>query len=248
MIKKELDSKKIFVIVDLGGTIVDESNPEMGAVAEEITMRYGLSAQQAAGLLSGIVMELMQENFKITEEQKCTTAIIEETLNKANSSLTVEQVEELAFHMLGGENCTYLRPLEGASILLEQLQEAGANIIALSNTALTLNILNRIFEVHKIKDYFDDIILSSECGFRKPYASIFDFLESKEDIKKEDFTILLGNDLNADIVPAKQRGYKTVFLTEDISITENESMLIGDDLETCKNMILEEISKWRENR
>ena len=115
-------------------------------------------------------------------------------------------------------------------------------------TALTLNILNRIFEVHKIKDYFDDIILSSECGFRKPYASIFDFLESKEDIKKEDFTILLGNDLNADIVPAKQRGYKTVFLTEDISITENESMLIGDDLETCKNMILEEISKWRDNR
>ena len=58
----------------------------------------------------------------------------------------------------------------------------------------------------------------------------------------------MGNDLNADIVPAKQRGYKTVFLTEDISITENESMLIGDDLETCKNMILEEISKWRDNR
>lgn len=248
MTEKELGAKKIFVVVDLGGTIVDEKNPEMGAISEEITRKYQLSVQQAMGLISGIVMDLMQENMKTTVEQKCATTMIEEFLKKANCPLTVEQVEEMAWYMLGGENSTYLQPLEGAEELLEQISKTGANVVALSNTALTLNILNRIFEVHNIKNRFKDIILSSECGYRKPYAPIFEFLESKENITKDDLVILLGNDLKADIEPAKQRGYKTVLYTKDMSLEENESMLIGHDLETCKNKILNEISEWRKNK
>ena len=248
MTEKELEAKKIFIIVDLGGTIVDEKNPEMGAITEEITSKYQLSVQQTMGLLSGIVMELMQENMQTTVEQKCATTMIEEFLKHAKCPLTVEQVEEMVWYMLGGEKSTYLKPLEGAVELLEQVKEYGANIIALSNTALTLNILKRIFKVHKIKNIFMDIILSSECGYRKPYDPIFDFMESKENITKNDLVILLGNDLKADIVPAKQRGYKTVLYTQDMSLEENESMLIGHDLETCKNKIINEISVWRKNK
>lgn len=245
MTEKEQTERKIFVIVDLGGTIVDEQNPKMIEIPEEIVSKYQIPIQQVMGLLDGIVMELMQENMKTTIEQKCATTMIDEYLEKKNYPLTVTQIEELAWYMLGGKNSTYLKPLKGAIELLEQVKNTGANIIALSNTALTLNILNRIFEAHNMKEYFKDIILSSECGYRKPYVPIFKVLESSENIQKEDCVILLGNDLKADIEPAKQRGYKTVLFTTDMSLQEDKSMLIGHDLDTCKNKIINEISKWR---
>lgn len=238
--------KRVVVITDLGGTIVDEKNPEFGMISSDVLSEYGISIEQAVPVLSAIVNDLFKENMKPSIEQLTSTSIIEEFLANNNISLSVEQIEKMAWSALGAEKTNYLTPLTGAIEFLKEIKETNADIIALSNTALTLNILNMIFERFDIKKFFKSIILSSECGYKKPATQIYDYLEKNENLVSDDLIIMVGNDYNADITPALKRGYKTVLITEESSINAADNLIICRNLPDAKEAVLKEINLWRE--
>lgn len=58
--------------------------------------------------------------------------------------------------------------------------------------------------------YFDVIITSEGCGYSKPDARIFNFALKKSGGKKEE-ALMIGDDLEVDIVGARESGWHQVF-------------------------------------
>lgn len=67
-----------------------------------------------------------------------------------------------------------------------------------------------------ITKYFDDILISSDYGTKKPDIRFFEQLIEKYhlDVKK---TLMIGNDVRCDINGAKEAGLDTFYIHSNIS-------------------------------
>jgi len=217
---KKMNRNKI-AIIDLGGTIVDEKEPNFHRLEQKVIDKICSKTTNLKILeksLSEILIQFNREMAKQSSEQKNSKLIIEEVLKKYNLPLSCEMFEEIAWLYLGGESTSYLKPLPGAIKLLQLLNSENFKVIALSNTTLPLSILKRIFITHKIYNLFSCFILSSECGYKKPGDEIFNHLEKTQNIKQDDHVISIGNSYYADIKPSLKRGYKSYCLKGDMKI------------------------------
>lgn len=64
-----------------------------------------------------------------------------------------------------------------------------------------------------IGKYFDIVIASAEAGFSKPDLRIFNMALEQAKCKANE-TIMIGDRLDNDIVPAKQLGMKTIWVRQ----------------------------------
>lgn len=67
-------------------------------------------------------------------------------------------------------------------------------------------------EQHALDDLVDTVIVSNEVGARKPSQEIFE--EAKEQLPAETF-VYIGDTFEEDIVPAREAGFKTVYVGEE---------------------------------
>ncbi len=228
-------ARKKIAIVDLGGTIVDETGPCFQKLSQEIIdIICGINID--CNLFENMLQEtLIQFNIEISKkgsEQKTSKSIIEEMICKNNLPISVNMFEDVAWHYLGGENTSYLKPLPYATNLLDFLNEEDFKIIALSNTTLPISILKKIFVTHGIYDLFSCFILSSECGYKKPSNEIFNYLEQTQNISPYDYILSIGNSYEADIQPSLIKGYISIYLERSVKTDVYESNLkIFDSLE-----------------
>jgi len=83
------------------------------------------------------------------------------------------------------------------------------------------NSLGRNTEVDLVRaglrDFFEVLIVSSELGKRKPHPKIFQSALEAMGLKAEE-VIMVGDNLQEDIVGAKNAGMKTVYLTQEDSL------------------------------
>jgi len=70
----------------------------------------------------------------------------------------------------------------------------------------------RKIEKHGLDELVDEIIVSNEVGSRKPDTDIFE--EAKERLPAESF-VYMGDTFEEDIVPARETGFKTVYVGEN---------------------------------
>lgn len=213
MITKDFSST--IVGFDLGGTLINEEAPKFHALPEDFIQKTGFNPDQITKLLYFTIDRLMKENERQAEDQIPAKTILETALKELKIQAPVAILEEAAWYLLGGKSTTYLQPLPHAVELLQELKDLGATIVALSNTAIPLSILNRIFKTHKIDAYFKTIVLSSECGWRKPSLKAFEQLEKFISFSADDKMIFIGNSYEADISPALKRGYQTVLISDN---------------------------------
>lgn len=108
----------------------------------------------------------------------------------------------------------YVRLYDGVTKVLKTLRAAGSRVYLLSNA-------QRIFteyEMHTlgIADYFDDILISSEYGVKKPDIRFFEALIKKHQIDTGR-AIMIGNDAKSDILGAKNAGLLTCYIHSNIS-------------------------------
>ena len=88
--------------------------------------------------------------------------------------LDKEKVARYAEDMAGLWEVTYyhreLRP--GVKEALEELKNKGYRLGVISNTASLYSVFD-VLEAYGIRDYFEDVTLSSVTGYRKPHPGIF---------------------------------------------------------------------------
>lgn len=216
-------------VFDLYGTLVDihteESTPE---VWEKLAMFYGYYKAR-------YTPEELQEAY--TQLVAGQEAVLKDSLkqqphygHEAYPEIKLEDVFAELFHRKGAEADTqlaihagqffrvlsthYVNVYEGVPELLQGLKAKGKKLYLLSNaqrifTEYEMNVLD-------IAKYFDDILISSDYGIKKPDIGFFETLIQKHtlDVHK---SIMIGNDVRTDIAGAKAIGMDTFYIHSNIS-------------------------------
>lgn len=157
----------------------------------------------------------------------------------------IEPSEELVIHtgqMFRAFSTHHLRLYAGAKELLQQLRERGRGVYLLSNA-------QRIFTEQELRylridDCFDGILISSDCGVKKPDESFFRILLEKYRIEPEN-ALMVGNDLDSDIAGAKRIGMDTFYIHSAISPKSSRpsdadyTMLKMDLRSLCRQLLMQ---------
>lgn len=111
----------------------------------------------------------------------------------------------------------YIRLYDGAIRLLERLRAAGKRIYLLSNA-------QRVFTLWELEQlglmfYFDGVLISSDCGIKKPDKRFFDLLLRRYNIDAKT-AVMIGNDGRCDIEGGRRAGLTTIYLRSNISPQE----------------------------
>jgi putative hydrolase of the HAD superfamily len=74
-----------------------------------------------------------------------------------------------------------------------------------------------------IYHFFDQIITNDIAGARKPEKAIFDFALERANAKREN-SIMIGDNLIADIEGARNAGLKTIYFNPELGENESENI------------------------
>lgn len=135
---------------------------------------------------------------------------VEQFMSMAKSlggALTREQATH-ALRLMREASTELLRPFDGVKELFAELKKAGAKLYLLSNAqaAFTYD------EIAKcgLGRAFDGLLLSSECGCRKPDPAFFNMLFDKYKLDKSK-CVMIGDDRTSDGEGAAAAGIMYVF-------------------------------------
>ncbi|WP_186648326.1 YjjG family noncanonical pyrimidine nucleotidase [Fluviispira vulneris] len=92
----------------------------------------------------------------------------------------------------------------GALAICQFLKEAKIKIGIITNGFE--NIQKSRFSLSELNPYFDFVTISEECGYRKPHAEIFNIALNKFGCAQKENTLMVGDNLEADIIGAQEFG------------------------------------------
>lgn len=92
--------------------------------------------------------------------------------------------------------------------MLKGLRELGLKISVISNTGSLFQVFDTLND-YGIRQYFDDITLSSVTGYRKPHPYIFTVALKQLNLKPEE-CVYVGDTTSRDVVGPRKMGYGLV--------------------------------------
>jgi putative hydrolase of the HAD superfamily len=108
----------------------------------------------------------------------------------------------------------YISLYPGVIELLDELKKMNKKIFLLSNAQRAFLIAE--LKMLGIKNYFDEIYISSDAGISKPDPKFFQMVLDENNLKKSE-TIMIGNDYATDIKGANKVGIDSLYIHTDIS-------------------------------
>ncbi len=98
---------------------------------------------------------------------------------------------------------------KNAAPMLKALKQMGMYVAVVSNTASVFQVFQTL-EEYGVRQYFDDITLSSIVGYRKPHPKIFKIALSQGRFAPEECAFV-GDTVSRDVVGARRVGFGRVF-------------------------------------
>ncbi len=97
------------------------------------------------------------------------------------------------------------------------IQDLGSNMkLAVASNLGHLGFLESQLALYGVKDFFDELICSSEFGMRKPHPGMFQLIMKKFDLSAEEI-LVVGHDPASDEAAAEAAGMQSVMIGRDIS-------------------------------
>ena len=201
-------------IFDLYGTLVDiHTDEEDKKLWEALVAFYGKQgAIYTAEELKDDYHANVAKLLNISEEIR-----VEEVFQQLFTAKGVEASDALVF-----ETCRFFRDTSTEYIklypwslpILKKLKAEGKGIYLLSNA-------QRSFTEHELNtlgltEYFDVIMISSDCGVKKPNLMFFKMLMKRCGLKAKE-CLFVGNDEICDIFGAKKAGMDTFYIHSNCS-------------------------------
>ena len=207
------------VMFDMGGTLEDlysdEKNDKATAYAlYDILKKHGIKVSYEAEPLWRIVGEGIQD-YKKNSERTLVELKPEEIWCDwgfrhipVNCTKLAEISEEIA-HMW--ETTFYDRKLrEHAAEMLKGLKEdLGLHVSVVSNTGSLFQVFSTLKQ-YGVRQYFDEITLSSVVGDRTPHPNIVRIACSQADLDPSECAFV-GDTLSRDVVGPRKMGFGRVF-------------------------------------
>ncbi|MRR30439.1 HAD family hydrolase [bacterium] len=107
------------------------------------------------------------------------------------------------------EDCWRLE--EDTHPTLKELTRRGFHLGIITNAADARDVA-RIIDTHELRGYFETIVISADLGIRKPDPRIFE-VAMQRTASKPDNAVMVGDNLNADILGAHRAGLKGIWIT-----------------------------------
>ena len=203
---------------DMGGTLEDlysdEKNDKATAYAlDRILKSHGIETPYGAEELWAIcgprILQLKKECEKTLRELKPEEIWPDHAFRDipVDREKLIACSEEIA-HMW--ETTYYDRKLrDHAAEMLKGLKELGLFVGVVSNTASLFQVFSTL-EEYGVRQYFDDITLSSITGYRKPHPNIFRIALCQARLKPEECAYV-GDTVSRDVVGPRKMGFGRVF-------------------------------------
>ncbi len=193
------------IIFDLGDTVLSEErfNPLGGTskILESAINPHNLTPIEIQAKADEIYqgLKISREELFIEFSEQNFHRLLYETLG---ITLNISYPEAERRFWLASTN---FKPTQGVIEVLNLLKINKINAGILSNTMFSGDILKEELDRHSLTRYFNFIIASSDYGFRKPSARIFDVAIKKINLIPSDIWFV-GDTLEYDVKGAIQSG------------------------------------------
>ncbi len=219
-------------VFDLYGTLVDiHTDENKKELWEHMSLFFGYygACYAPEELKEAYLSEVRQQEMQMRPQDKTSSPEaryaheaypeipIEKVFRQLYEKKQVNPDESLVLHtgqMFRVFSTEHIRLYAHARQLLIALKEAGKNVYLLSNA-------QRIFTEYELRylgiaDCFDGVLISSDHGCKKPDRRFFQLLTDKYGLNVKE-SLMIGNDLRADIAGARAAGMDGFYIHSAIS-------------------------------
>ncbi len=219
------------VMFDMGGTLEDlysdEKNDKATAYAlYEILDRHGIKVPYEAEELWKRVGTQIQAYKKDSERTLMELKPAEVWCDWGFRDIPVDKeklagISEEIAHMW--ETTLYDRKLrEHAAEMLKGLKEdLGLHVAVVSNTGSLFQVFSTLKQ-YGVRQYFDEITLSSIVGYRKPHPYIFRIACEQADLAPSECAFV-GDTLSRDVVGPRRAGFGRVFKIDSFLTAQKDT-------------------------
>ena len=207
-------------IFDLYGTLIDihtdESKTSFWKDVQKVFSSYGAKYRwdELRDSYFEKVSELEAERYQEGHRIEIDLSEVFRSLLKDKGVDGDDRMIEMVAGSFRKHSTSHIRLYAGTKELLKGLQDMGKKVCLLSN-AQELFTLREMKDLG-IYDLFDDIFISSGCGYKKPDPVFMEMLMRKHglDAKK---CLMIGNDLHDDVSVAAAVGMDSYYIESALS-------------------------------
>ncbi len=207
------------IIFDYVGTLVYPKNYTLSnsmLTLHQALVTEGFDVDQEKFLEAYKVAHEKYRLVRYGQFREVTNAVwLSETLNSLGYTVSVDDAKmKVALNMFFKAFIDSMELRDGAKELLK-LASAHCKVGLISNFtyAPVVHWSLRKFGIHR---FFSLVVVSHDCGWRKPCPNIFNLALSKLNVSAQD-TIFIGDSPVEDIKGALDLGFKTVFVSSSFS-------------------------------
>lgn len=222
-------------IFDLYGTLIDiKTDEEKESFWRNLSVFLNQN-EEDWGRLKTEYFELCASQRKPDSQEPDLENVFEEMLSYRGSAPMDGRTLARAFRRLSREKFQLFPYVKE---MLQSLKTCGAGVYLLSNAqaCFTRDELDET----GLTPLFDEIILSSEVGWKKPSEKIFKIAFDRFSLRPQD-CVYVGNDLRDDVLGANAVGMKTVYIPTEQSGRYENIALPAPDYTVENHEKLEEI-------
>jgi HAD superfamily hydrolase (TIGR01662 family) len=205
------------ILFDLGGTLMYAQNPwkPFEARADEaLADRLRTLGVDIPSSFAAEFRERVTEYYEEREQSLFETtyfSVVRGMLIERGFTQITEAVIRSALDALFSVTQENWALEEDAVLTLKLLESAGYRMGLVSNAGDNQDVF-RLVERFRIEPYFDFILTSAACSYRKPHPRIFELALTHWNIPAQD-TVMIGDTLEADILGAHNAGLYSIWVT-----------------------------------
>ncbi len=219
-----------YILFDLGGTLMHATG-SWGPVLERAdqalvtTLRaYNIRAEAPR------FRERLHEYYKQREKDLQETTyhfVLRELLKELGHAEVPQSVLRSALDAMYAVTQTNWQIESDTVETLRQLKSSQYHLGIFSNAGDDKDV-QQLVETFGIREYFDFVLTSAACFYRKPHPRAFEIALAQWNVTPRE-AAMVGDSLEADILGSKQAGMTAIWLTRRAEFTDQEIRRIQPD-------------------
>lgn len=210
------------VLFDLGGTLMF-SRESWGPILDrgyqalaDALLEHGLNLEKSE--LPKTVRYHLDRYFARRDEdlfETTYTIVLREMLSEKGYPKVSDKIIRHALDVFYAHTQPNWSLEEDATLMLRTLEAGGYRLGLVSNAGDNKDVF-QLVDRFQIEPFFDFILTSAACSYRKPHSRIFELALAHWNIPAQEIA-MVGDSLEADVAGAKQLGIYTVWITRRVS-------------------------------
>ena len=247
------------VLFDMGGTLEDIfnthytlENAAQGII--DILERHSLPFTQPVKEMQRMLLNGLRRYSSLRDEDsiELKPERVWADYMLCESGISSEKVEAIGEELANCWESLYftrtLRP--GAAEMLRGLRSLGLKLGIVSNTASLYQVFDQL-DKYGIREYFSNVTLSSQIGYRKPHPNIFQ-IALRQLSSDAGSSVYVGDTVSRDILGSKRAGFAySILINSQMTKEKDEAMIQGPQpdfvvgditevLQVCRSLAEEE--------